>query len=183
MIDNSGLIPFDQAFFAFEVEGPIDSLKGVPTWDEIEHYLDNPYAFELDNVDVTIYPTPWVLIATTSGGKCSTIAGAHCSPGATTDVPPPDERVAGPSNTGTTLRTCRAKLTRDPASTSRCCGRSSSAGADGILGNADDQSCQPGSAGCVEVPHLRHLVHPLNYNYQGGEELRLLNIDYAGGVS
>jgi hypothetical protein len=25
------------------------------------------------------------------------------------------------------------------------------------------------------------LIHPLNYNYQGGEELRLLNIEYAGG--
>jgi hypothetical protein len=47
IIDNSGIIPFDQAFFAFEVEGPIGSLKDVPIWDEIEMMLDNPYAIEL----------------------------------------------------------------------------------------------------------------------------------------
>src|SRR3990172_3643768 len=46
--DNSGLIPFDQAFFAFEVESPIGSLKEVPIWDELEQMLDNPYAIELD---------------------------------------------------------------------------------------------------------------------------------------
>ncbi|MGH7486445.1 MAG: hypothetical protein ACREMY_12735, partial [bacterium] len=28
--DNSGKIPFDQAFFAFEVEGPVSTLKEVP---------------------------------------------------------------------------------------------------------------------------------------------------------
>ena len=48
LIDNSGLIPFDQAFFAFEVESPLGSLKGVPIWDEIEQMLDDPYAFALD---------------------------------------------------------------------------------------------------------------------------------------
>jgi hypothetical protein len=47
-VDNSGLILFDQAFFAFEVESPLDSLKGVPIWDEIEQMLDNPYQFALD---------------------------------------------------------------------------------------------------------------------------------------
>jgi cytochrome c peroxidase len=46
--NNSGLIPFDQAFFAFEVESPVESLKGVPIWDEIEQMLDNPYAFALE---------------------------------------------------------------------------------------------------------------------------------------
>jgi len=48
IIDNSGLIPFDQAFFAFEVESPIGTLKEVPIWDEIERMLDNPYAIALD---------------------------------------------------------------------------------------------------------------------------------------
>src|SRR3990170_4498962 len=46
--DNSGLIPFDQAFFAFEVESPLGSLKDVPIWDELEQMLDNPYAFALE---------------------------------------------------------------------------------------------------------------------------------------
>ena len=48
MTDNSGHIPFDQAFFAFEVESPLGSLKEVPIWDEIEQMLDNPYPFALD---------------------------------------------------------------------------------------------------------------------------------------
>jgi hypothetical protein len=48
--DNSGLIPFQQAYFAFEVEGPIGTLKDVPIWDEIEQMLDNPYLFALDPV-------------------------------------------------------------------------------------------------------------------------------------
>lgn len=47
-LDNSGLIPFEQAFFAFEVESPLGTLKEVPIWDEIEQMLDNPYAFALD---------------------------------------------------------------------------------------------------------------------------------------
>lgn len=47
-VDNSGLIPFDQAFFAFEVESPLGSLKEVPIWDELEQILDNPYQFALD---------------------------------------------------------------------------------------------------------------------------------------
>ena len=48
MTDNSGLIPFDQGFFAFEVESPLGTLKEVPIWDEIELMLDNPYQFALD---------------------------------------------------------------------------------------------------------------------------------------
>jgi cytochrome c peroxidase len=46
--DNSGFIPFDQAFFAFEVESPLQSLKEVAIWNELEQMLDDPYAFELD---------------------------------------------------------------------------------------------------------------------------------------
>ena len=46
--DNSGYIPFDQAFFAFEVESPLQSLKETPIWNELEPMLDNPYAFVLD---------------------------------------------------------------------------------------------------------------------------------------
>jgi len=46
--DNSGIIPFDQAFFAFEVESPLGSLKEVPIWDELEKMLDNPYQVARD---------------------------------------------------------------------------------------------------------------------------------------
>jgi hypothetical protein len=41
--------------------------------------------------------------------------------------------------------------------------------------------CAPGSANCLPIDLPRHLYHPLNYNYQGGEELRLLNFFYEGG--
>jgi cytochrome c peroxidase len=44
-VNNSGLIPFEQAYFAFEVESPLGTLKEVPIWDEVEQMLDNPYAF------------------------------------------------------------------------------------------------------------------------------------------
>ncbi|MBT2303259.1 hypothetical protein J7E70_22685 [Variovorax paradoxus] len=47
--NNSGLIPFDQAFFAFEVESVLSTMKEVPIWDEIEQLLDNPYAIGLDS--------------------------------------------------------------------------------------------------------------------------------------
>ena len=47
-VNNSGQIPFEQAFFAFEVESPLGTLKEVPIWDEIEQMLDNPYAFALE---------------------------------------------------------------------------------------------------------------------------------------
>jgi len=47
-INNSGLIPFEQAYFAFEVEGPLGTLKEVPIWDEIELMLDNPYQFAVE---------------------------------------------------------------------------------------------------------------------------------------
>ncbi len=48
IIDNSGLIVFEQAFFAFEVESPLGTLKEVPIWDEIELMLDNPYAYGVE---------------------------------------------------------------------------------------------------------------------------------------
>jgi cytochrome c peroxidase len=48
IIDNSGLIPFQQAFFAFEVESALGSLKDVAIWDELEQMLDNPYQFAPD---------------------------------------------------------------------------------------------------------------------------------------
>ena len=48
VIDNSGYIPFDQAFFAFEVESPLQTLKETAIWNELEAMLDNPYAFALD---------------------------------------------------------------------------------------------------------------------------------------
>jgi cytochrome c peroxidase len=48
IIDNSGMIPFEQAFFAFEVESALQSLKDVPIWDEIEQMLDNPYQYARD---------------------------------------------------------------------------------------------------------------------------------------
>ena len=45
ILNNSGQILFDQAFFAFEVESPLESLKSTPIWDELEQMLDNPYLF------------------------------------------------------------------------------------------------------------------------------------------
>src|SRR5919198_3015405 len=46
--DNSGFIPFQQSFFAFEVESPLESLKDTAIWNELEAMLDNPNAFVLD---------------------------------------------------------------------------------------------------------------------------------------
>jgi hypothetical protein len=120
IVDNSGLIPFDQAYFAFEVEGPVGTLKEVPTWDELEQALDNPYLFALDPT-VGGNPQGW------------------------------------PSYRSTIPRR-RSFIYRDAA------------------GNP----CAPGGAGCTEVPLSGHVIHPLNYNFQGGEELRLLNINFAG---
>ena len=48
ILNNSGQIPFEQSFFAFEVESPLESMKNVPIWDELEQMLDNPYAIMLD---------------------------------------------------------------------------------------------------------------------------------------
>lgn len=121
IVDNSGLIPFEQAFFAFEVESPLGTLKDVPIWDEIEQMLDNPYAFAL-----------------------------------TTDVEPnaqgfPAYRL---------IQQRRRSF---------------------VFRNAAGEPCAPLSAGCTEVFLPRHVIHPLNYNHMNGEEMRLLNINYAGG--
>jgi len=48
IVDNSGLIPYDQAYFAFEVENVLGTLKEVPLWGELEAMLDNPYAIARD---------------------------------------------------------------------------------------------------------------------------------------
>jgi len=119
-VDNSGLIPFEQAYFAFEVEGPVGTLKEVPIWDEMEQMLDNPYLFAL----------------------APEVAGNF---------------QGWPSYRATVPRR-RSFIYRDAAG----------------------EPCAPGSAGCNEVPLAGHVIHPLNYNYQGGEELRILNIDFGG---
>lgn len=120
IIDNSGQIPFEQAFFAFEVEGPVSTLKEVPIWDELEQMLDNPYQFALD----------------------PSVAGSF---------------QGWPSYRSTQLR--RRSF---------------------IFRNASGAPCAPLTTGCNEVPLAGHIIHPLNYNFQGGEELRLLNIDFVG---
>jgi len=120
IIDNSGFIPFDQAYFAFEVEGPVGTLKEVPVWDELEQMLDNPYQFVLD--------------------------------------PSVEGNFQGWPSYRSTQPRRRSFIYRD----------------------GSDEPCAPGSAGCVEQPLAGHVIHPLNYNFQGGEELRLLNIDFMG---
>jgi cytochrome c peroxidase len=118
--NNSGLIPFDQAFFAFEVETPLGTLKETPIWDELEQMLDNPYQFVLDPT-VAGNPQGW-----------------------------PSYRMTQPRR--------RSFIFRDAAGA----------------------PCAPLSAGCTEVPLAGHLIHPLNYNHSTGEELRVLNIEFAG---
>ncbi len=120
VVDNSGIIPFDQPFFAFEVESTLQSLKEVPIWDELEQVLDNPYQFAL---------------APDVGGN---LQGW------------PAYRLTQPRRRSFVYR------------------------------NGAGQPCAPGSAGCSEVLLERHVIHPLNYNYQGGEELRILNINFEG---
>jgi len=119
-VDNSGLIPFEQAYFAFEVEGPVGTLKEVPIWDELEQALINPYQFAL---------APDVL-----------------------------GNFQGWPSYRSTIPRRRSFIYR----------------------NGDGEPCAPGSEGCVEMPLKGHVIHPLNYNYQGGEELRILNIDFEG---
>jgi len=121
--NNSGLIPFQQPFFAFEVEDPLDSLKGEPIWDEIEQMLDNPYAF--------VY-----------------------------------EPNVAPNYQG--YPSYRSTIPRRRSFVFRLNGDTSPAGV----------PCAPGTPNCVEVPHSGFLVHPLNYTHTGGEECRLLNINF-----
>jgi len=116
--DNSGKIPYQQAYFAFEVETVLGTLKEVPIWDELEQMLDNPYQFALD----------------------PSVRGNF---------------QGWPSYRSTQPR--RRSF---------------------IYRNGAGQPCAPLSNGCNEVPLAGHIIHPLNYNFQGGEELRLLNIDF-----
>lgn len=99
-----GPIPPNLVGFLFEPEVPFASLKSVPTWNELEQLLDNPYLVTLDTV----------------------------TPGNAQGYP-------SYRATGVTRR--------------------------------------PGFG--VTLPPL--LVDPLNYNPTTGEEMRLLNPDYAGG--
>ena len=190
--DITGYIPFEQGFFAFEVEAPIDSLKGVPVWDELERVLDYPYDFALDNAAALIaagYPNgpfPTSIDNLTGRPSVDNTTGAFLGAGTGNDQ-------GWPSYRRTESRR-RAVEYRNPADNIPC--QPDPANPDNpacveVLRsfvyrlNGDTSAagvpCAPGSAGCVEVPLIRHLVQPLNYNYQGGEELRLLNIEYAGG--
>jgi Di-haem cytochrome c peroxidase len=118
--DNSGWIPFDQSFFAFEVESALSTLKEVPIWDEVEQMMDKPYA---------IFHDPSV--------------------GANTQGFP----------------SYRSSLPRRRSF---------------IFRDLDGNPCAPGTAGCVEGPLPSHVVHPPNYNYMNGEEMRMLNIGFEG---
>jgi cytochrome c peroxidase len=94
IIDNSGMIPFDQAFFAFEVESPLGSLKEVPIWHEIERMLDNPYQYAQDP-SVRGNDQGWPSYRLTQPRRQSFIfrnaAGNPCAPGSAgcTQVPLP----------------------------------------------------------------------------------------------
>ncbi|MFI4942260.1 MAG: cytochrome c peroxidase, partial [Burkholderiales bacterium] len=119
-VDNSGIIPFDPAYFAFEVEAPIGTLKEVPIWDELEQMLDNPYQFAID----------------------PTVHG----------------NLQGWPSYRSTQERRRSFIYR----------------------NAAGEPCAPTTPGCTERPLAGHVIHPLNYNFQSGEELRLLNINFEG---
>jgi cytochrome c peroxidase len=118
--DNSGYIAFDQPFFAFEVESPLQSLKETAIWNELEAMLDNPYAFVLDP---------------TVGGN---VQGW------------PAYRLTQPRRRSFIFR------------------------------NGSGNPCAPDTTGCAEVPLEGHIIHPLNYDHMNGEELRVLNIGFAG---
>ncbi|MBI5383963.1 MAG: hypothetical protein HZA90_04680 [Verrucomicrobia bacterium] len=146
ILNNSGLIPFDQAYFAFEVEDTLESLKEVPIWNEIEAMLDNPYAITLatDLNNSGNYP---YLVSPFSPANNYYYAGL-----------PLGYNYQGWPGYLSTLPRRRSFHYRDGA------------------GNP----CAPGTPGCNEVPLPPFLVHPLNYNHMNGEELRLLNIEFAG---
>lgn len=58
---NSTVIPISQASFAVEVESALGMLQEVPVWNEIEQRLDDPYAVELDPIelDATVRSHGW----------------------------------------------------------------------------------------------------------------------------
>jgi len=99
--------------FLFEPESPYASLKSVPTWNELEQLLDNPYAV-------------------------------------TPDLVTPGNFDGWKSYASTIVR--RPNIT------------------------AGSSLLSPGPA----LPPFQ--VHPLNYNPTDGEEMRLLNNGYAGGL-
>jgi cytochrome c peroxidase len=82
--DNSGYIPFQQAFFAFEVESPLQSLKETAIWNELEQMLDNPYQFALAP-DIGGNVQGWPSYRLTQPRRRSFIfrngAGTPCAPG------------------------------------------------------------------------------------------------------
>lgn len=84
IVDHSGLIPFEQAFFAFEVESALNTLKETPIWDEIEQMLDSPYALQLDP-NVGGNSQGWSSFRSTLPRRRSFVyrngAGQPCAPG------------------------------------------------------------------------------------------------------
>jgi hypothetical protein len=120
LLDNSGIIHFDQGFFAFEVESPLGSLKDVPIWNEIEAMLDDPYQFELEP-GVGGNAQGWPSYRSTQPRRRSFLP-----PGCTYEDPVPDGFVA-----------------------------------------------------CDDSLLSKFLVHPLNYNHSTGQEMRLINPEFA----
>ena len=85
IVDNSGLIPFDQAYFQFEVENVLDSLKGTPIWDELEQMLDDPYAIALEpslGLNTQGFPSYISTLPRRRSYIYRNAAGAPCAPGA-----------------------------------------------------------------------------------------------------
>jgi cytochrome c peroxidase len=84
IVDNSGLIPFDQSYFAFEVENVLGSLKEVPIWDELEKMLDNPYQIALAP-ELGVNPQGFPSYVSTQARRRSFVyrdaAGQPCPPG------------------------------------------------------------------------------------------------------
>jgi hypothetical protein len=92
--DNSGFIPFQQSFFAFEVESPLESLKETAIWNELEAMLDNPYQFVLDpstGGNVQGWPAYRVTQPRRRSFVFRDAAGNPCAPGSggCTEVPLP----------------------------------------------------------------------------------------------
>lgn len=92
--NNSGLIPFDQAYFAFEVENVLSTMKEVPIWDELEQMLNNPYTMRADPSMAPNYQG-WNSVRSTQERRRSFIyrnsSGQPCAPGTPncTEVPLP----------------------------------------------------------------------------------------------
>jgi cytochrome c peroxidase len=101
--DNSGLIAFDQAFFAFEVEDTLTTLKEVPIWDELEQMLDSPYAIFPDSStsgNEQGFPTYRSSAVRRKSFVYRDTNGNPCAPGSATDcvVEPLPSHVVHPLN-------------------------------------------------------------------------------------